>query len=197
MTTRRRRRRVAALAVLLIATVALAAISVASRSHGPHAGRRSGAPVPSERGAVKTAVAALYDLSIPAILDRARFRDSVARLAAPGFEDKVNAAFGTTGAGLAMSFQRGPRVLRAAPLGYRVVRYAPPDASVAIWSVAIAASRGFDPDAQWRTVVIELSWSGHAWKVTGGSGSAGPDLQTPLADLAREASGFRSLTHAP
>ena len=197
MTARRRRRRVAVLSVCLVATVAPAVIIVASRSHGPQPSHRTSAPLPSERGAVKTAVAALYELSIPAILDRARFRNAVARLAAPGFEEKVNAAFGTTGAGLAMSFQRGPRVLRAAPLGYRVVRYAPPDASVAIWSVAIAASRGFENDAQWRTVVIELSWSGSAWKVTGGSGSAGPDLDTPLAELAREASGFRSLTHAP
>src|SRR5690242_12024792 len=110
MTVRRRRRRVA-VAVVLIATVALAAISVASRPRGPHAGDRSGAPLPSERGAVKAAVAALYDLSLPAILDRARFRNAVARLAAPGFEEKVKAAFGTTSAGLAMSFERGPRVL--------------------------------------------------------------------------------------
>src|SRR5262245_34666729 len=120
MTMWRRRTRVAALVAILLATVALAVISAASRSGGPHASHQTSAPLPSERGAVRAAVTALYELSIPAILDRTRFRNAVARLAAPGFEDKVNAAFGTTGAGLAMSFQRGPRVLRAAPLGYRV-----------------------------------------------------------------------------
>ena len=181
----------------MLASATLAATNLATRSPAPRSPSRSAPPAPTERGAVTTAVAALYELSVPAILDRPRFRRAVDRLAAPGFEAKVSAAFGATAAGLAVSFARGPRVLRAVPLGYRVVRFAPPIASVAIWSVAIAASRGFEADAQWRTVVVDLSWSGDAWKVTGGSGSAGPGLDTPLDELAREAASFRSLTHVP
>jgi hypothetical protein len=143
------------------------------------------------------AVSALSALSVPAILDRARFEAAVARLAAPGFDSKVSAAFGATSAGLAVSFRRGPRVLRAAPLGFRVVRFTRRKASVAIWTVAIAASRGFEADAQWRTVVIDLVWTRSGWRVSGGAGTAGPDPTTPLAELATEASSFRSLNHVP
>jgi hypothetical protein len=146
---------------------------------------------------VRAAVSALYALSVPAILDRARFDTAVARLAAPGFERKVSAAFGSTSAELAVSFRARPRVLRSAPLGYRVVRFTPRDAMIAIWSVALAASRGFEASAQWRTVVIALAWTHAGWKVSGGSGTAGPDPTTPLDELATEAASFRSLTHVP
>src|SRR5262249_17527092 len=98
---------------------------------------------------------------------------------------------------LAASFRRDPHVLRAAPLGYRFIRYSHEQASVAIWSVAIAASPGFGPDVQWRTVVIDVAWTRNGWKVTGGSGSGGPDPETPLHDLVLESSAFRDLTHAP
>jgi hypothetical protein len=57
---------------------------------------RPTAPRPTERGAVRAAISALYALSVPAILDRARFEAAVARLAAPGFERTVSAAFGST-----------------------------------------------------------------------------------------------------
>ena len=143
------------------------------------------------------AITALYELSMPSILDRKRFDAAVTRLAAPGFDRNVSDAFGTTGAEMAVSFRHEPRVLRAAPLGYRVVRYTPRSASVAIWTVAIAASRGFEAGAQWRTVLIDLVWTRAGWKVSGGSGTAGPDPTTPLGELASEASSFRSLTHVP
>ena len=153
--------------------------------------------MPTQDGAVRKAVEALYALSVPAILDRRRFEVAVTRLAAPGFERKIIDAFGATGAQLAVAFRRGPRVLRAAPLGYRVVRYTTQSASIAIWSVAVAASRDFHSDAQWRTVVIDLVWTRAGWRVSGGSGSAGPDPTTPLDELATEASSFRSLTYVP
>ncbi|WP_028057940.1 hypothetical protein [Candidatus Solirubrobacter pratensis] len=143
------------------------------------------------------AITALYALSVPAILDRKRFDAAVVRLAAPGFDRKVSDAFGSTGAELAVSFRQAPRVLRAAPLGYRVVRYTPRAAAVAVWTVAIAASRGFEAGAQWRTVVIDVVWTRAGWKVSGGSGTAGPDPTTPLDELALEVSSFRSLSHVP
>jgi hypothetical protein len=195
---RRTRRPILVAAVVVLVGSALAAARLgAGTTPLPAPRERPSAPRPTEKAAVRLAVSALYALSVPAILDRARFESAVARLAAPGYERKVSAAFGATGAELAVSFRGEPRVLRSAPLGYRVVRFTQRDASIAIWSVAIAASRGFEADAQWRTVVIDLVWTSSGWRVSGGSGTEGPDPTTPLDELAIEASSFRSLTHVP
>jgi hypothetical protein len=196
--TRRWRRGHVLVAIVVLAMLAEAAIA-ASLLKQPSSPSRAPRPAlsPTRDGAIRMAVKALYSLSIPAIADRARFETAIVELAAPGFDREVAADFGDAGAELAVSFRRAPHVLRAAPLGYRVVRYTPRAASVAIWSVAIAASRDFAPDAQWRTVVIDVAWTRGGWRVTGGSGTAGPDPSTRLRELAVESSRFRTLTYAP
>jgi hypothetical protein len=142
-------------------------------------------------------VVALYALSVPAITSPDRFETEVLRLAAPGSEERVRRAFGATESAVRAAFSHEPRVLRGAPLGYRIDRFADGFASVAIWNVAIAASDGFGSESQWRTLTVDLDWTSHGWKVTGGKGASGPEPATALRELAREAATFRSFSHAP
>jgi hypothetical protein len=179
----------------LIAIGVIAAIAVNVLAH-----RRSYSATPAgprRAGAVRAAVAALYALSVPAITSPERFETEVVRLSAPGAEQEVHASFGATPSAVRAAFSREPRVLRGAPLGYRIERFANGSASVAIWSVAIAASDGFGSESQWRTLTVDLEWTARGWKVTGGKGATGPEPATPLRRLARESATFRSFVHVP
>jgi hypothetical protein len=180
-------------AIVLVLVVAIGGALLAVR-------RPEGAAAPAEptrAGAVRAAVAALYALSVPAITSPERFDREVLRLAAPGAEQQVQTSFGATAPAVRTAFSREPRVLRGAPLGYRIERYTSGSASVAIWSVAIAASDGFGSESQWRTLTIDLQWTARGWKVTGGTGASGPEPATPLRELARESGTFRSFIHVP
>jgi hypothetical protein len=181
--------------------VAIVLVLVASIGAALFALRRpdgAAAPAgPTRAGAVRAAVVALYALSVPAITSPERFESEVLRLSAPGAEQRVQASFGATDSAVRAAFSREPRVLRGAPLGYRVDRYGNGSASVAIWSVAIAASDGFGSESQWRTLTVDLEWTARGWKVTGGKGASGPEPATPLRELARESGTFRSFVHVP
>ena len=100
-----------------------------------------------------------------------------------------------------MSFKslnfREPSVLRGAPLGYRIDDYRDGMASVAIWSVAIAGAAGQRPQAQWRTLVIDLAWTSRGWRVTNGGGIDGPSPSTSQPELAAQAAGFKAFSYAP
>jgi hypothetical protein len=188
--TSTRPRAVLAIAVLSAAGVA-AGISQVTRPTSPSHAH------PTRAGAVRAAVAALYQLSIPAVLSRATFEDAVRRLAAPGARQRIEATFGAAEPTLTSAFRRSPRLLRGAPLGYRVDRFTSTEASIAIWTVAIAASPRFEAAAQWRTLLIDLVWTHGRWRVSDGSGIDGPDPSTPLPRLAAEAARFRRLTYVP
>lgn len=152
---------------------------------------------PSRSSAVQTAVDALYELTIPALTDRARFRTAVVRLAAPGAVEHVEAVFGAADPQAVADYSRAGAVVRGAPLGYRIDRYTADSASVAIWSVAIAAASSDQAESQWRTLVVDLAWTPAGWRVTNGAGVDGPAPSTPTRELAAEAAGFRSFRHEP
>jgi hypothetical protein len=152
---------------------------------------------PTRSSAVQAAVDALYALSVPAITDRRRFAASVQRLAAPGAAEHVKDVFGDTDPAVVAAFRRQPSVLRGAPLGYRIDRFENTSASIAIWSVAIAAASGERARSQWRTLVIDVVWTPNGWRVTSGAGVDGPAPSTAQRELATEAAGFRSFRHVP
>jgi hypothetical protein len=193
-----------ALGIVALAVLgSVVVILLATRAPGSGEGAPS-APTPSQASemptraaAVTTAIAALYGLSVPAVIDRQRFRAVLQRVAAPGSRARVAALFGAVEPAVAAAFSRRPRVLRGAPLGYRLERFSATAASVSIWTVAIAASPGFAPQSQWRTVRVDLTWTEAGWKVTGGRGANGPAPSTPLPALATAAASFRELSHAP
>ncbi len=94
----RRRRRSAVVCAALLAVVGVVLATSLLSAHPSPAVPRHRTAVPTQDGAVRKAVEALYALSVPAILDRRRFEVAVTRLAAPGFERKIIDAFGATGA---------------------------------------------------------------------------------------------------
>lgn len=183
-----------ALALFVMAAVVVAIIAVTARRGAPQEKPQAQA---TKATAVAAAADALYALSVPAITSPSRFDQEVIRRAAPGAENRVQKTFGATEPAVLAAFKRQPRVLRGAPLGYRIDSFDGETASVAIWSVVIAASDGFGSESQWRTLTVDLRWTATGWKVTGGHGVAGPEPSTPLRKLAREASTFRSFAHVP
>lgn len=152
---------------------------------------------PSRETAVRTAVDALYALTVSALTDRAKFDAAVTRYAASSSAEHVADVFGAAAPDAVAAFSRRGAVLRGAPLGYRIDRYTRSTASVAIWSVAIAGATGKGAESQWRTLVVDLAWTEDGWRVTNGAGVQGPAPSTPLSELAAEAAGFRSFRHVP
>jgi hypothetical protein len=146
---------------------------------------------------VQAAVSAVYELSAPAVTSPKRFERAVRRLAAPGARSRLESTFGAVDPSLVAAFRHGSSVFRGTPVGYRVDRFTSTTASVAIWTVTLAASRDFPATAQWRTLVIKLAWTRDGWKVANGDGYAGPDPTTPLRRLASAASRFRSFDYVP
>jgi len=142
-------------------------------------------------------VTALYRLSIPAFLDRRAFDASLRDVAAPRSAGRVRATFGASDPAMLAAFTERPRVLRAAPLGYRIERFSASSASVAIWSVAVAGTQRYGVQVQWRTLTVDLAWTPAGWKVTGGSGRGGPDPSGSVARLAASGSTFVPLRHVP
>ena len=187
-----------ALAAVVVAVAAIVAVLSGSGTHSrPAAGPRAVAPQPTRHGAVRAAVSALYRLSIPALLDRRRFDAELSQVAAPRAAGRVRASFGAAEPSMLAAFAERPRLLRGAPLGYRVESYSPRSANVAIWSVAVAATQRYGTQVQWRTLNVELAWTAAGWKVTGGSGRSGPVPSGSAERLATSASGFEPLRHVP
>jgi len=197
----RRRASRAGLAVIAIATISVGGVPVSrlGAPQTPPAVERDASREPerSRTTAVVAAVDALYALTIPAFTDRRRFEAAARRLAAARTIDRVRSAFGEVDPDVVAAFADRRSVLRGAPLGYRIDTYDGARASVAIWSVAIAAAPNEPPQSQWRTLVVDLEWTPAGWRVTNGVGIDGPAPDTPQRELAAQAASFRSLRHVP
>ncbi len=176
----------------------LVVLALASRSGEQRPAQAARVPElrPTREGAVRSAVSALYRLTLPAVLDRKAFDASLRSLAAPSSAGQVRATFGATDPALIAAFAERPRLLRGAPLGYRIERYTTDAASVAIWNVAVAATRRYGVQVQWRTLVVDLAWTRSGWRVTGGSGRGGPGPARSVEGLAAAAATFEPLPHA-
>jgi hypothetical protein len=185
----------------LICTVAGGAViwigSGTTERHSTSPIHRAVEPRPTRDGAVRAAVSALYRLSIPALLDRRRFEAELRDVAGPRATGRVRASFGAAEPAMLAAFAERPRVLRGAPLGYRIDRYTRRSADIAIWSVAVAGTRRYGIQVQWRTLNVELVWTAAGWKVAGGSGRAGPIPAGRAQRLARSTSNFQALRHVP
>lgn len=167
----------------------------------PAQARSAPAAAPQSEPTANTAVAAaaryLYELTVPALSDPERFDRVAARLSAPGRSETVRAAFGATDASVSRALGGRWRVLRSAPVGYRIERFTRGSASIALWTVTLAGSAQLPPQAQWRTLTMDLVWTDRGWRVAGGSGIGGPSPATSIELLAAEAHTFKVLRHAP
>ena len=73
-------------------------------------------------------------------------------------------------------------ILRASPVGYRVDRFTPAAATVAIWRVGIVGSGATaEPQQSWRTETVSLVWEKKTWKVAALRSEPGPTPPLPTS----------------
>jgi hypothetical protein len=73
-------------------------------------------------------------------------------------------------------------ILRASPVGYRVDRFTPRAATIAIWRVGIVGSGATaEPQQSWRTETVSLVWEKKTWKVDALRSEPGPTPPLPAA----------------
>jgi hypothetical protein len=165
----------------------------------------------TEQGAIGAATGYARVLSALWFLaDADRRHQAVAAMGAPGAvlelqaeQDQVAAgiARGPFGAGLT---RRGVRsVLRTNLLGYRVDRYTPTAAEVALWAVVLYGNDGgLVPQVLYATSTLRLRWAGD-WKLVGAVTVPGPvpvhGQATPsgVRELIQAVEHFKEFSYAP
>jgi hypothetical protein len=178
----------AAAAVLLAIGIALgssigspqATTRVVTEQVAPRNAHAEAASPHSRAGAVATAARAITAFSGSVLLDPTRLREVVARIAASSSRPQLTEAFEEASAQTraklgASTVPRPVIVLRAVPVGYRIERYSPEDAMVAVWYVGVVGSGAtVQPQQSWRTQTVSLAWQHGGWKVASFASSTGP-----------------------
>ncbi|HZR92271.1 MAG TPA: hypothetical protein VFA44_07685 [Gaiellaceae bacterium] len=158
---------------------------VTDRAAPTGAAQAPGPPAPvssahTRTGAVAAAARSITAFAGDVLLEPSRLRTLVARIAASSARAQLVAAFeeasAQTRAKLGADTVPSPVILlRAVPVGYRVVRYSPNKATVAVWYVGIVGSGAtVQPQQSWRTQTVELVWEHGGWKVSSYASTAGP-----------------------
>lgn len=143
-------------------------------------------------GAVAAATTYLDALGGSALLDSARLERTLRSIASPSALPGLRRAYEEAAAQareqLGVSTTPEPVVIvRAVPVGYRIERFTPAAATVAVWRVGIVGSGAtVEPQQSWRTETVSLVWENPAWKVAALRSSPGPTppLGTPAAAAA-------------
>jgi len=147
-------------------------------------------------GAAAAAGTYVAALGGPAILEPARIEATLKRIATPSAIPGLEQAYAQAAAGVRSRFGMNGQpqpvvILRSDPLGYRIERFTPSLAVVAVWDVGIVGSgANVDPQASWRTEHVTLVWDGQTWKAASFRSESGPtpplaagDVETPPAEL--------------
>lgn len=129
------------------------------------------------------AAAANYGVALagPLFLDDARRVAAIRQIGTPGYVKRILPAAASAvrqlkaspiGQGLR---QGAGTVYEGAPLAYRVVSYAPDQARVQIWSLALLGNdAGVQPQATFGTTTTTLRWQDGDWKFDAAASDAGP-----------------------
>lgn len=147
-------------------------------------------------GAAAAAGSYVVALGGPVLLDSSRLRATLQRVVAPRVLPELERAYAeaATSAQIRFGLNGQPKpivILRSAPVGYRVERFSPSRAVVAVWDVGVVGSgANIDPQASWRTEYVTLIRDGGMWKAAEFRSASGPtpplaegDRETPPADL--------------
>lgn len=162
-------------------TVTVSTPAAPEDSLRPSAPHRATAGYPrTQRGAVAAASAYLAKLGGPALLDATRVRAIVQSIASQGAREHLTTAYeqAVAQARQALGTDSIPTplvILRAAPVGFRVVRFTAGAATVAVWRVGIVGSGAtVTPQQSWRTETVSLVWERGSWKVEALASRPGP-----------------------
>ncbi len=144
-------------------------------------GRPAHTAVPHTRlGAAAAAARSVTAFSGNVLLEPGLLHRVVSRIASDASRPRLLEAFAEASAQAraelgADTVPRPAIVLRAVPVGYRIERYSPERATVAVWYVGIVGSGAtVQPQQSWRTETVDLVWEHAAWKVDWFASSAGP-----------------------
>ncbi|HZA82951.1 MAG TPA: hypothetical protein VFC13_16010 [Actinomycetes bacterium] len=144
--------------------------------------------------------------------DTVRRRRAVAQMAAPeavaqlgASQDALASALARGAFGAALARPGVTWLLRTSLLGYRVDRYTPTAAEVALWALVVYGTDGGGPlpQALYATSTLRLRWAGGDWKLVAASTVPGPvplpgpATPTPAAELLRVAGSFTEFGDAP
>jgi hypothetical protein len=152
-------------------------------------GRRAPAASAHTRaGAVASAARSITAFGGNVLLEPSRLRALVARIASNASRTRLIDAFAEASSQTRtkLGTDTVPQpviVLRAAPVGYRVERYSPAAAAIAVWYVGIVGSGAtVQPQQSWRTETVELVWERGAWKVESFASTVGPTPALTASD---------------
>jgi hypothetical protein len=169
----------------------------------------------SQQGAVAAAANYTRALSSALILDTAQRRAAIDTLAAPEARARLQRTFdqavASLRAGLGVAGPSGDRaqvLLRATPVGWRVVQYTKRTARIAIWVTSVGGSLGGESGTVpiregWGTTTVSLRWVDGDWKQVQSTTTDGPvpiaDVAPPTAagELVSKANEFKEFTYAP
>ena len=145
------------------------------------------------------------------LTDTVRRRRAVAQLAAPeavaqlrASQDALASAMARGAFGAALARPGVAWLLRTSLLGYRVNRYTPTAAEIALWALVVyGTDRGGPlPQALYATSTLRLRWA-EGWKLVAASTVPGPvplpgpATPTPAAELIQAADSFTEFGDAP
>ena len=152
-------------------------------------GRRAPAASAHTRaGAVASAARSITASGGNVLLEPSRLRALVQRIASNASRAQLIDAFAEASSQTrtrlgADTVPRPVILLRAAPVGYRVERYSPAAATIAVWYVGIVGSGAIvQPQQSWRTETVELVWERGAWKVDSFASTVGPTPALTASD---------------
>ena len=168
--------------------------------------------VPTARtraGAVSAAAQSITAFDGGVLLDPARLRAVVGRLASASSRARLVEAFDEASAQTRakLGADTAPRpviVLRSVPVGYRIEQFTTAKATVAVWYVGIVGSGAtVQPQQSWRTQIVSLVWEDGAWKVSAFESSPGPtpplsttEVAEPPGELFAAIPHFEEFAHA-
>jgi len=145
--------------------------------------------LPTRAGAVRAAARSITAFGADVLLDPARLRALVERIASAASQSRLIAAFDQASAQTRAKLRvdtvpRPVIVLRAVPVGYRVERFSADAATVAVWYVGIVGSgASVQPQQSWRTQIVSLVWEDGGWQVSSFASSTGPTPPLSTADI--------------
>ena len=143
-------------------------------------------------GAVRAAASSITAFDGDVLLEPVRLRAVVTRVASRASRPQLLVAFNEASAQTRaqLGADTAPKpviVLRSVPVGYRVERFSPDEATVSVWYVGIVGSGAtVQPQQSWRTQVVELVWEVGAWKVSSFASSPGPTPPLSSGEVAQE-----------
>jgi len=170
-------------------TAASVTVTVTNATPTPTVHHAPAPAAPTRASAVAAAARSITAFDGSVLLNPSRVEAVVKRIASAESSAGLLSAFEQASAQTREKLGAGTApspviVLRSIPVGYRMVRYSPRQATVDVWYVGIVGSGAtVQPQQSWRTQDVSLVWEGNAWKVNSFGSVNGPTPPLSTAEI--------------